>query len=206
MDELYKVEFVGDKSVKWKRSPVFPDDYLISDNGDVFSIRSNRVLKQAKDKDGYLYCVLCVNGVRKTIKVHRLVGIAFLSNPENKPTINHKNGNKTYNSLSNLEWATNKEQSNDPNTKAKLIKAAMQRDFKAMSRRRNEKLPKVAAYKDGVFVGVFLNQTQASRSTGVSNCKISECCNHKRKSCKGYTFEYAEKEGGYVNQGTSAKT
>jgi hypothetical protein len=67
------------------------------------------VLRPATDKKGYLRVALVKNGKLHTLKVHRIVASAFIYNPENKPQVNHKNGNKKDNSVQNLEWCTQKE-------------------------------------------------------------------------------------------------
>lgn len=65
-----------------------------------------RVLKQRINPGGYCYVGLRKNGVKATFAIHQLVAQTFLDNPENKPTVNHINGIKTDNNISNLEWAT----------------------------------------------------------------------------------------------------
>lgn len=70
------------------------------------------IMKPSEDKQGYLRTVLKrdTDGKLCTVKVHRIIAQTFISNPENKETVNHKNGIKTDNKSKNLEWATRKEQ------------------------------------------------------------------------------------------------
>lgn len=73
--------------------------------------RKGKLLKPKKHKDGYLFVTLTKEKSKKNFYVHRLVAEAFIPNPENKPQVNHINGNKTDNTISNLEWVTNAENS-----------------------------------------------------------------------------------------------
>lgn len=87
--------------------------YRVSNLGRVYSYPRNGTtggIRTLTNMNGYLRVPLKKNGVTFNAGVHRLVAQAFISNPENKPTVNHKDGNKLNNCVDNLEWATDKEQ------------------------------------------------------------------------------------------------
>ncbi|MBN2365735.1 MAG: NUMOD4 motif-containing HNH endonuclease [Calditrichaeota bacterium] len=86
-------------------------DYQISNHGRVksFKYKTPRILKQSPNAEGYMRIVLYKNKKAYTKKVHRLIAQAFISNPQNFPCINHKNGIKIDNRIVNLEWCTYKE-------------------------------------------------------------------------------------------------
>jgi hypothetical protein len=84
--------------------------YKINDIGDVYSVRTKKILKPKKCS-GYLMVCLSVNNKKDQQLVHRLVAQTFIDNPDNKKTVNHIDGNKMNNSLSNLEWSTQSENS-----------------------------------------------------------------------------------------------
>ena len=85
--------------------PGYPG-YQISNCGNIFSRKLERVITLHPDKDGYLRCGLYNNNIEKHFRIHRLVATAFIPNPEDKPQVNHKDGNKANNNVSNLEWNT----------------------------------------------------------------------------------------------------
>lgn len=78
--------------------------------GTIYKVRyRERVLKQQINPKGYVYATISVRNKTVNLNVHRLVALAFIPNPENKPEVNHKDGNKSNNHYSNLEWVTHKE-------------------------------------------------------------------------------------------------
>ena len=92
----------------WKDIEGYYGKYQVSSWGRVRNAETGHVLKPYKNSNGYLKVGLSV-GKRTTDKhrINRLVAKAFIENPYNLPQVNHKDGNKENNSVTNLEWTTN---------------------------------------------------------------------------------------------------
>jgi hypothetical protein len=108
--------------IVWKPIPEFEGFYEVNNIGDVRSVeryvvnsigyRKNlkgKLLKKGTDKDGYKDVCMCKEGKEYHKRCHRLVAAAFIPNPDNKPLVNHINGIPDDNRVSNLEWCTEKE-------------------------------------------------------------------------------------------------
>lgn len=80
--------------------------YACTTHGDIWSYRSDKFLSPSKNKRGYLHVTFTKDGKRYDYRVNRLVAMTFLDNPNNLPQVNHIDGNKLNNYLSNLEWCT----------------------------------------------------------------------------------------------------
>ena len=127
---------------------------------------------------GYLETHLYINNKNKVFKVHRLVAMAFIPNPENKPEVNHKDGNKQNNSKENLEWCTSSEnQIHAYKNKLKVNttkKAILQYDLQ----------------------GAFIREWDSSQQIGLVLKKdtkpIRECCKGRRKTGYGYRWKYKD--------------
>lgn len=91
----------------WVDVAGFENWYQVNEKGQIRNKISKKVLKNSPDKIyGYLRCNLYCNSKSNIRLVHRLVAEAFIPNPENKPQIHHKDGNKLNNCVENLEWVT----------------------------------------------------------------------------------------------------
>jgi hypothetical protein len=83
--------------------------YSVESDGRVWTHRRNKYLNPGSGSSGYLSVTITRDGKPKAFSIHRLVAMAFIDNPEGKPQVNHKDGNKLNNSADNLEWVTNSE-------------------------------------------------------------------------------------------------
>ena len=97
--EKWKYIYINNEKTKFK----------VSNFGRIKNSETNKIKKLQDNKKGYLIVNIYFKGKQYSPKVHRLVAKAFIPNPKNKPEVNHKDGNKLNNKVSNLEWVTRKE-------------------------------------------------------------------------------------------------
>lgn len=167
--------------------------YKITDTGIIYScfkpktsIKTDewREVKQIYDKScGYMIVTLCEGkGKRQNKRVHRLLMEAFVPNPNNYAHINHIDGNKLNNSLSNLEWCTCKHNS----IEAVKLGLTKERD------KANEK-PVMQLDLSGNEITRFDSITQASKATGIILTNIAKVCRGKRNTAGGYKWKFTSK-------------
>lgn len=177
----------------WARIQGFP--YLISKQGDVYSIKSNRFLKPYLSTRGYKIICLETKGKRKRLFLHRLIAEAFIPNPDNKPYIDHINCIKTDNRIENLRWVTSKENSNNPLTIQHMKASAKYgednpRTMTGKFGKLNPRSRVIIQLKGNNVVREYECARQAMRETGIDCCSITNCCRGKRKRAGGYYWKY----------------
>lgn len=80
--------------------------YFATEEGQIYSSKKNKYIRQRTSINGYRIVNLSINGKCKTYSVHRLIAQAFIANETNLPVVNHIDGNKQNNNVSNLEWTS----------------------------------------------------------------------------------------------------
>ena len=121
----------------WKTIKDF-EDYQVSNLGNVKmtannATRKERILKPLVTNRGYYRVALYKDKKPNFFTIHRLVAIYFIDNPENKSQVNHKDGNKENNIVSNLEWMSNKENSDHAYNTGLKSKESLNKAFKIKS-------------------------------------------------------------------------
>ena len=93
----------------WRFIKGYENIYQISNNGQVKSLRNNKILAPGKTTSGYDFVLLSVKGKRENKMIHRLVAETFIPNPNGFKEVNHIDGDKNNNTVDNLEWCTRKD-------------------------------------------------------------------------------------------------
>lgn len=175
---------------KWRPVKGYEGVYEVSSFGSVRSLdrydslgrlRIGRVLRPKKNKNGYLECHLCLDGDGRTFRVHRLVAEAFLQNSEGLPQVNHIDENKTNNRLENLEWCTEKYNTN--------YGKARERNLAGQKCKRVKQLT-----LDGLEIAEYYSMGDAERQTGVPSSCISKVVSGKTKKAGGYIWRNAQED------------
>ena len=150
-------------------------DYSVSTEGEVRKDTTNYILSQSSQQD-YKFVTLLINGQQKRMRVHRMVAMTFIENPDNKPYVNHINGIRYDNNVENLEWVTQSE-----NIQHAVRTGLMQ----------NGRKKAVIQYNlNGDRMATFESASEAARQTGGSQSKITMCCKRQRETANDYQWRY----------------
>lgn len=189
----------------WKTIPDTDNLYFANEDGEIMSssrphafvshgkkmsyLRNGKILKKVVNSYGY-YCVTIklLNGTQKIIAVHQLIAKTFIPNPENKPQVNHIDGNKLNNKISNLEWCTVKENIQH------AFRTGLNKGGKPwlgkFGKEHNRSVPVIAYNLDGTFYKEYDNIAEASKDLNIkSSSHISSCIKGKRKSAGGFIWK-----------------
>ena len=166
----------------WKDIPGTDGEYKISNYGKVMTAKTGRILTPVLDERGYERVCLFKKDRNRRHKVHRLVAITFIPNPDNKEQVNHKDGNKRNNSVDNLEWVTNEE--NMHHSRAN----GLHDGHKSFCESRKKRI--IATHIESGKETVFDSILAAKKALGT--CHIQEVLRGLRYEAKGYSFRYAK--------------
>jgi hypothetical protein len=156
--------------------------YAISESGLILNLKSGHPLSPSGAR--YLGSVVMLkNGGRKTVYVHRLLAMAFIPNPHNKPCVNHIDEDKHNNSLSNLEWVTQKENVNHGTSLAR--QSLIQRNQKSTSKKVMKTLV------DSGEQIIYPSMSEARRA-GHDHRMIRRCILGQRKTHKKGTWSLVD--------------
>jgi hypothetical protein len=177
----------------WKDIDGYEGLYQVSNFGRIR--RGERLKTPHVDHGGYLTVWLSKHSKMKCLKVHRLVASAFIPNPAGKKTVNHIDGNKQNNCVTNLEWATHSENIIHANKTGLRTVTEAQRKAASKNGKKTcaENRPKKAVYcKNGEMQKCFESAHAGARYVHGSASAIIQCCKGKAKTHKGYEWGYAD--------------
>lgn len=159
----------------WKKSPLLPDYYEVSNLGRMrYTYRGKCKLKSFRiDSNGYYETRFLVNNKRVYRKVSRCIATAFIPNPDNLSDVNHINFNKLDNSVSNLEWLSNRDN----------VKHYHQNNSK----------PVYKYTKQGELLCIYNSQVEAARIEGYKYAaSIHQCIAGSIRTAYGYIWANKE--------------
>lgn len=168
----------------WKDIPNYEGLYQVSNYGKIKSLERynykghhnlEKILKQSKCKNGYYYVALCKDKKIKYYQVHRLVAQTFLDNKNNYKCVNHIDGNKLNNNVSNLEFC------NHSYNEKEAYRIGLKKTIKT------------AQYDlDGNLIKIYSSRVEASKESGACASCIWRVCEGKSNTAGGYVWKYVD--------------
>lgn len=140
------------------------DLYEVTKDGRVFSKRSGKELKGYLDGNGYRMIGPRIDGKKYQLKVHRLVAIKYIPNPNNYPQINHIDGDKVNNNVDNLEWCSPKHNIQHAHRTGLSNNDYLKKKVKQIDLKTNQ------------VIAIYPSYREASIATGITETNISAVC------------------------------
>lgn len=156
--------------------------YVVTSDGAVIGLKSGKELMPMKNR-GYLRVKLYKNAQPKMYLIHRLVASAFIPNDQDKEQVNHKDGNKSNNNVSNLEWVTQSE--NQIHAYVNGLNSPEHANM--VTRKRIEQKT-----MDGSILKTWDSISEASRATGIPIGNITHCCRGRIRHAGGFKWDYLD--------------
>lgn len=166
----------------WKDIPGYEGLYQVSNLGKVVQCKKNKCLTLSETTKGYLRAYVYKDGEREAFSVHRLVAKLFIPNPENKPEVNHKFGNKKDNRWHQLEWTTTKE--NVIHSFEVLNRVAPKGEKNKLSK------PVEQLSLSGEIVNTFCSTTEARKSGAIDAKALNRCLKGEISSARGFLWRF----------------
>jgi hypothetical protein len=178
----------------WRDITGFEGRYQVSTCGNVrslFSADSHRIGRIRKPNMcvGYHRMGLRLNGKMRHLKVHRLVAVAFIPNPMNKPFVNHINGIRTDNRVENLEWCTHAE--NIEHAWRTGLAKPHHSPNSGKFKKGHAAKPVVALDDSGNVVARYNSGRDADKALGLSRGQVCRALKGRRNHTGGFQFKYA---------------
>jgi hypothetical protein len=205
----------------WKDIPNYEGYYQVSNYGRIKSLKREvqternyllqipkEMILKARCDSGYSRYEFCKDGVHKKTSAHRMEALAFIQNTEDKPFIDHIDGNKMNNCLYNLRWCTASENMRNEITVQKLSEASKGRIMSEETKRKiseqkvgkkmcgeNPNAKRVLQFdKNGNLLKEWSCAAEAARELGFNFRNISACCNGKKHTHRGYIWRFSSND------------
>ena len=181
------MEETNKKVINEYRKPVKDNSrYIAYSDGRIYDTKLEKFVSVHTRKNKYQTCT--IGG--KTNLVHRVIASTFIPNPENKPQVNHIDGDKTNNSVGNLEWCTAKENIQHSRDTG-LLNTEVAR---SVLNKKQAKPVKQLDKHTGEVIAVYSSMSEAEAHTGARAEKITIVCQGKRNTAGGFKWEYVNHE------------